>query len=83
MVRLNLLLLAVLIACSVSVVTSRHQARNHGFQPAIGDRHGIEKMAQGELAILAHVQDREFLFVSQRGLESRRIDRLEVHGGRV
>jgi cell division protein FtsL len=27
MVRLNLLLLAVLIACSLSLVTSRHQAR--------------------------------------------------------
>jgi cell division protein FtsL len=27
MVRLNLLLLAVLIACAISLVTSRHQAR--------------------------------------------------------
>jgi cell division protein FtsL len=27
MVRLNLLLLAVLVACAVSLVTSRHQAR--------------------------------------------------------
>lgn len=27
MVRLNLLLLAVLVACSLSLVTSRHQAR--------------------------------------------------------
>jgi cell division protein FtsL len=29
MVRLNLLLLAVLVLCALSLVTSRHQARKH------------------------------------------------------
>ena len=29
MVRLNLLLLAVLVACALSLVTSRHHARRH------------------------------------------------------
>ncbi len=44
MVRVNLLLLAVLVACALSLVTSRHQARKLfvDLERAVGEARGYE-----------------------------------------
>ena len=52
----------------------RHQRRQAQLEAAVGQRHGEEQMRLAELAVLAHVEERDLAAIREPGLQRGRID---------